>query len=153
MGSTNLNVSSWLGNYELDVVVEDEPFARAMEETYLDDLTHSTEIVLREKHKVRRAEAPAPPVPPRRSARGSAGRAATGVIAFGSTIGAAMTSRQVLGPAEAPIMLTAALVLLALTVIAMVSPLLISIPIAVLAGWTGATLLFKAFRLRFRKKE
>ena len=102
---------------------------------------------------MRRGEAPAQRVPPRRSARGSASRAATGVIAFGSTIGAAMTSRQILGPAEAPIMFTAALVLLALTVIAMISPVLISIPIAVLAGWTAVTLLIKAFRLRFRKRE
>jgi cardiolipin synthase len=153
VGSTNLNVSSWMGNYELDVVVEDEPFAQAMEEMYLEDLAHSTEIVLRERHKVRRAEEPAQGVPPRRSARGSAGRAATGVIAFGSTIGAAMTSRQVLGPAEAPIMLTAALVLLALTVIAVIFPVFISVLIAVVAGWTGMTLLIKAFRLHFRKME
>ena len=29
VGSSNLNVASWLGNCELDVVVEDESFARA----------------------------------------------------------------------------------------------------------------------------
>ena len=28
VGSTNLNLASWIGNYELDVVVEDEGFAR-----------------------------------------------------------------------------------------------------------------------------
>lgn len=39
VGSTNLNVSSWFGNCELDAVVEDESFARAMEEMYLQDLT------------------------------------------------------------------------------------------------------------------
>ena len=38
VGSTNLNVSSWVGNYELDVAVEDEAFAQAMEELYLEDL-------------------------------------------------------------------------------------------------------------------
>src|SRR5205814_1110983 len=31
VGSTNLNPASWLGNWELDVVVEDERFGRAME--------------------------------------------------------------------------------------------------------------------------
>ncbi len=46
VGSTNLNVASWIGNRELDVVVEDEAFARAMEEQYLEDLAGSTEIVL-----------------------------------------------------------------------------------------------------------
>ena len=30
VGSSNLNIASWLGNYELDVVVENEPFAAAM---------------------------------------------------------------------------------------------------------------------------
>ena len=38
VGSTNLNVASWLGNRELDVIVEHEPFAREMEEMFLRDL-------------------------------------------------------------------------------------------------------------------
>jgi cardiolipin synthase len=46
VGSTNLNLASWVGNCELDIVVEDERFARAMEEMYLDDLTYATEVVL-----------------------------------------------------------------------------------------------------------
>src|SRR4029079_7715691 len=46
VGSTNLNLASWVGNWELDVIVEDESFARQMEDAYLDDLLHSTEIVL-----------------------------------------------------------------------------------------------------------
>lgn len=32
VGSTNRNIATWLGNRELDVVVEDETFAREMEE-------------------------------------------------------------------------------------------------------------------------
>ena len=31
VGSTNLNVASWIGNRELDVVIEDEAFGWAME--------------------------------------------------------------------------------------------------------------------------
>ncbi len=38
VGSTNLNMASWLGNWELDVVAEDEAFAQEMERMYLDDL-------------------------------------------------------------------------------------------------------------------
>jgi cardiolipin synthase len=53
VGSTNLNISSWLGNCELDAVVENELFAREMEEMYLQDLTNATEIVLDAKQKVR----------------------------------------------------------------------------------------------------
>ena len=46
VGSTNLNIASWFGNCELDAVIEDEPFARLMEETYLEDLENSTEVIL-----------------------------------------------------------------------------------------------------------
>src|SRR4030095_4923137 len=53
VGSTNLNLASWLGNCELDVVVEDASFAREMEEMYLQDLTNVTEVVLDAKQHVR----------------------------------------------------------------------------------------------------
>jgi cardiolipin synthase len=53
VGSTNLNITSWFGNCELDAVIEDEPFAREMEEMYLQDLTNATEVVLNVKQKVR----------------------------------------------------------------------------------------------------
>ncbi len=46
VGSTNLNLSSWMDYYELDVAVEDRRFARAMDEMYEEDLAHATEIVL-----------------------------------------------------------------------------------------------------------
>ncbi len=41
VGSTNLNISSWVGNWELDLVIENEDFARRMEEQYLEDLKES----------------------------------------------------------------------------------------------------------------
>ena len=46
VGSTNLNVASWIGNRELDVIVEDEDFGAAMEAMFLDDLNNATEVVL-----------------------------------------------------------------------------------------------------------
>ena len=53
VGSTNLNIASWIGNRELDVVVEDEPFAGQMEAMFLDDLGNATEIVLDARNRVR----------------------------------------------------------------------------------------------------
>jgi phosphatidylserine/phosphatidylglycerophosphate/cardiolipin synthase-like enzyme len=53
VGSTNLNLTGWLGNWELDVAVEDEPFAKAMEAIYLDDLSHATDVVLTGRRRVR----------------------------------------------------------------------------------------------------
>jgi cardiolipin synthase len=37
IGSTNLNPASWVGNWELDVVVENEAFAQEMKQMYEND--------------------------------------------------------------------------------------------------------------------
>ena len=54
VGSSNLNIASWLGNYELDAVVEDVSFAEEMVQQYIDDLTNSTEVVLHHRRRSRR---------------------------------------------------------------------------------------------------
>ena len=51
VGSSNLNVASWIGNYELDAVVENEEFAAQMEDMYLEDLENATEIVLKPRRR------------------------------------------------------------------------------------------------------
>ncbi len=55
VGSSNLNIASWIGNYELDAVVENEAFAGEMEEMYLADLQNATEIVLEPRRRRRSA--------------------------------------------------------------------------------------------------
>src|SRR4029079_3758938 len=57
VGSTKLNPASWMGNWELDVVVEDERFGRAMEAMYVDDLGNATEILIERRRRVRAADA------------------------------------------------------------------------------------------------
>ncbi|HEX7769102.1 MAG TPA: phospholipase D-like domain-containing protein, partial [Dokdonella sp.] len=47
VGSSNLNVASWIGNCEIDLTIEDEAFARQMEAQYRQDLENTTEIVLK----------------------------------------------------------------------------------------------------------
>ena len=49
VGSSNLNIASLIGNYELDAIMEDTVFAAEMERMYLEDLDGSTEIVLRRR--------------------------------------------------------------------------------------------------------
>jgi cardiolipin synthase len=51
VGSSNLNIASWIGNYELDCVVENEAFAAEMEDLYLEDLENATEIVLEPRRR------------------------------------------------------------------------------------------------------
>lgn len=45
VGTSNLNASSLLGNYELDVMIEDPTLAHRMEEQYRRDIARSSEIV------------------------------------------------------------------------------------------------------------
>jgi cardiolipin synthase A/B len=147
VGSSNLNVSSWIGNWELDVAVEDETFAQAMQEMYLEDLTHATEIVLSTRQRIRPSGHAMPSSAGSRSRRGSAGRVAAGALSVGNTIGAAMTNHRVLGPAEAKIMVCASLVLWTIAVLATLWPLLLVVPLMLCAVWLAIALLIQAYRL------
>lgn len=153
VGSTNLNIASWVGNWELDVIAEDEDFASQMQAMYLDDLSRSTEIVLTTRRR------PRPIVPkrmrarPRGAARGSANWAAKGVLRFSKAVGAAVTSSRVLGPAEASLMLSGGLTLLGLVVVAILAPKVIAGVLAVVGGWIALTLLVQAWRLRFPRRK
>ena len=143
VGSSNLNVSSWLGNYELDVAVEDSEFAAQMEAMYEDDLTRSTEIVLSARNRVR---------PMARHARtrrgGSTSRAAAGALRLGNTMGAAITNRRVLGPAEATTLLWLGVALIAFAVVSVLWPLAVAIPLALLAVWVAISSFVRARELR-----
>ena len=59
VGSSNLNLASWIGNCELDIAIEDETFARCMEMQYETDLSNATEIVLKLPKRWRKAAAEA----------------------------------------------------------------------------------------------
>jgi cardiolipin synthase len=149
VGSTNLNVASWLGNWELDVAVEDEGFAAAMEAMFLEDLTRATEIVLSDRARVRPlVQPPRKRLTRREAGSGSAGRAAAGAIGIGSAIGAAITDRRALGPAEAKVMAAAGIALVALAMLGLVWPWLVAIPLSIIGGWIGVALLVRARALR-----
>jgi cardiolipin synthase len=149
VGSTNLNLASWIGNWELDVAVEDKPFAQEMEAMFMEDLRHSTEIVLSERQRVHATNHPEPPRPRRykKYKRGSAGRAAIGALGIGSALTAAITNHRILGPAEAKVMAAASALLTALTVVAVLWPRVVTLPLAVLGLWIAAALLIRAYRL------
>ncbi|MGH9396391.1 MAG: phospholipase D-like domain-containing protein [Terriglobia bacterium] len=153
VGSTNLNLASWIGNWELDVVAEDEPFAQAMEKMYLDDLTHSTEIVLSARRRLRLSQEPEHSSHRTKRAPGSGGRAARGALTLGSTVGAAMTRRRLLGPAEWTIMVYAGLLLLGLAAVAVLWPRVIAIPLAVFGVWLAVSLLIQAYKLRSKRNR
>ncbi|MBI1735394.1 MAG: cardiolipin synthase B [Candidatus Rokubacteria bacterium] len=142
VGSTNLNLASWIGNWELDVVVEDDGFARAMDAMFLEDLHSATEVV---QGSPRRAARGRPR--PRRGARGSAGRMAAGAIGIGSAIGAAVTDHRLLGAPEARVLGAAGAGLLLVAALAALWPWLLAVPLAALSAWVAAALLIRAWRL------
>ncbi len=152
IGSSNLNLASWMGNWELDVIIEDAPFAAEVERMFEQDQRGATEIVLEARRVPPDGVAydvhSATPKPRRRPRRGSPGRLAAGAVGLGSTVTAAITNHRALGPAEATVMLAAGAILLVLATFALVWPRLVTIPLAVLCGWVAVTLLARAARLR-----
>ncbi len=146
VGSTNLNLASWIGNRELDVVVENETFGRHMEEMFQEDLGHATEIVLHRWSRVR----PAGDVrPPRvRGAGGSTTRASAGVLRIGNALGSVLAARRVHGPAERWLMAEGGLLLAALAALGFVWPRLLAWPLAAFSLWLGLALLVRSAHRR-----
>jgi len=150
VGSTNLNISSWLNNCELDVFVEDEAFAREMEEMFRQDLQNATEIVLNARRRIS-----VPPRPLRRNSHGggSVGRATAGAIRIGNAVGAAFTDRRVLEPIESRLTAIAGAVFLVLAALIAIFPRVFAGVLLVLLLWLALAMLTRSFRLRRAAKK
>ncbi len=148
VGSTNLNFASWMHNWELDIAIEDPGFAAQMAALYERDLARTTEIVLTRRNRVHRSDGDAARPPVRHAASGSAGRAAAGALSMGSAVGAALTNRRLLGPAESGLLFRLALLALAIAVAAIAWPLVLAVPLAVILAWLALAMACKAWVLR-----
>ena len=150
VGSTNLNIASWLGNCELDAVIEDTAFASHMEAVYLRDLGNSTEIVLDDRRK------PCASGPSRRArgvatrGGGSVSTVAAGAMRMGHAVGAVLTDRRVLGPVEARLTIGVGLAACALAVLVAIFPRALAFPAAAAGLWGGLALLWRGIQLRRR---
>lgn len=150
VGSTNLNIASWFNNCELDAIVENDSFAREMEEMYLADLENSTEIVLHKGRTLPAYRANARHVP---HSVGSAGRATAGVVRISNTVGAALIDRRVLGPIEARILIVAAVLLLGVSALVIFLPRLFAYVMAAVILWFAVALLYRGYRLHSKGQE
>ena len=150
VGSTNLNMASWLTNFEMDVAVDDEGFAREMAAVYERDLDHATEIVLKKRRRVR---VPSQNDTKQRSkpARGSLVRATAGALRFTRTVSAAMAGQRVLNTGETFTLIIAAALVLALAAFAVFFPRLVAWSAATVATISGLFLLFRALAPRTRR--
>ena len=161
VGSSNLNIASWVGNNELDVLVEDERFATDMQHMFEADLERATELVLR--HERRRLGAVAQDL--RSSLRrrredwlsdthtNQAGQAAAAALRLSRTVGAALTERQVLATTDARTVALVGLTALALGVGSILWPVLAAVPIALLLLWAALILFAKALALRRERRR
>jgi cardiolipin synthase len=163
VGSSNLNVASWIGNYELDAVVENEEFAAEMEDMYVEDLSNATEIVLepRPRRSMRS--------PLRRETRdealretrgelssrpgGSASRAAAGALRIGRAVSAALSDQRVLARTDTRMLGVAGVLLLALAALGVVWPLIIVVPLSIVLLWMGIALLIRALSNRRERRS
>lgn len=146
IGSTNLNLNSWVGNWEMDVAIEDETVAATLGEHFLADLARSTEIVL---ENLRSAKAP-PGAPAAQPTHSHAQRRASrhvlrSVTGVGRSVGAVVTGNRSLESFEATPITVAAAVLLAFAALSFAFPRLLAFPIAGLAAWVGLTFLVEAW--------
>jgi cardiolipin synthase len=149
VGSTNLNIASWLGNCELDVAIEDHAFAAKMEEMYVADLANSTELVLDVEERLRSLGPLSQNV--EAGGSGSAGRALTGMLRISNAVGAAMTGHRVLGHVEAQLMLTIGLLLLACAIVFGLLPFLLVYPVVLISVWLALVFLYRSYQLQHRR--
>ena len=152
IGSTNLNIASWLSNCEIDVLVEDEDFGREMNEMFLADLENATEICLDEKKKAR---------PNRQNKAGkttssaSSARFAPSAIAIGSALGSSISKnkRRPLGMTEARISLSGAFLLSIVGITAIFFPRMLAIPLGIILIWFAVSLFINAYQLFRQAKD
>ena len=141
IGSTNLNVNSWLGNWELDVAIEDAKIAKQVADQYLRDLEQSTEIVLGRQRRIMK-----PSGRPRRRIR-PARRVIRTMTGVGRSIGAVVTGNRPLEDFEVAPLVGVGVLLALIAVLAWWQPKVLAWPIAVVAAWTGISFIAEAFML------
>jgi cardiolipin synthase A/B len=156
VGSSNLNIASWLGNCEVDVAVEDADFASTLAAQYDLDLQNATEIVLaprrhRRGEQILNSGGTRPPRVPR--AGGSSGRAAAGALRIANSVGATLANHRVLGDAAPGPLLAGALVCVVVAVVAVLWPAWIGWPFGGLAAWMALNLGIRRWRLRERRRD
>lgn len=156
VGSSNLNIASWLNNREIDVAVEDAGFAQQLAEQYERDLQGATEIVLtpgRWRRHADHVQSTLGRMPRARPMGGSSSRAAAGALRIANTVGAALTDRRVLGDTATGPLLIGTLILAVLAAVAIFWPAVIGWPLGIVAAWFALNFGIRAWRQRRRFKR
>ncbi len=144
IGSTNLNVASWFGNCEIDALIEDQEFGKLMQETYLNDISESTEMVLvGDKKKVRLDQS----VKREKLNRGAGGVTELASTAIGTAVslGNTVISKKPIGGAESHLLFLIGLALTLVAVLFIFFPRGASIPLIIVLLLLAFPAFAKAF--------
>lgn len=153
IGSTNLNWSSWMANRELDLAIEDDVLAAQMEQRFLLDLEHATEVVLggRRGQPLLKERRLAKRLPVRQQAAAGAAAAARQAVRIGEVVEAAVRGTRAVESSEASAFLAIALVLLGGAVLLFFFPQLAAIPLMLLLAMAGSAVLLRSLGLYARR--
>jgi cardiolipin synthase A/B len=170
VGSSNLNLASLLGNWELDLAILDREMAAQMEAVFLADLNSSVEIALHRPAGVpsaplvmqRRPVLDVPDEPGvydvqaarrarRRAPTGSwAGRTLSRAARAGSVLARAMVGERTVGREDTGWIAAISFLIIGLALLGAVVPRVLAWPVAFLLFWLGIASLFRAFPPRSR---
>lgn len=146
IGSSNLNLASWMGNCEIDVSVENTAFAERMQALYEEDLGNATEVVLDGRRARRRPR-------PRGGPKGqSSGRAAAGAMRIANAMGAAIAERRVLASSEGGTLAAGGFGLTVVAIVASLWPRVVAWPLAAVALWFAISLFTRFLSVSARAK-
>lgn len=146
VGSSNLNPSSLLGNWELDVLIEDVGLAEALERQFRLDVARSREVIRRQARGPRRLSAALPTVLGRESPEVAS-------LAHEPTRRerrrrAALAVRALMTTARRSIFLPLSAMLIALGALFFALPRITAYGFGILCGWLALSAWREAFRRR-----
>lgn len=156
IGSTNLNVSSWLANRELDLAIEDRTLAAEMETRFLQDIDNATEVVLSGVHKrpaLAKPRQQGPRLPLRQHAAASAAAAARQAARLGDVLDTAIRGTRNVEDSEASAFASIAVVLLLLAAAVLWFPYLVALPLALVLLLVGGSVLLRAWPRLWRRQR
>jgi cardiolipin synthase len=146
VGSTNLNPASWLGNCELDVLIETSASAARWRRC----TSRTSPTPPRSFSTSARAfdDARTSPTRRRRAAAEAPGARPRACCASATRSARPSSTGGTLEPVETRIMLAVSIALLILATLVAVFPRLIAYPFAALAVWIAGALMYRCYRLR-----
>ncbi|WP_434778869.1 phospholipase D-like domain-containing protein [Neisseria sp. Ec49-e6-T10] len=138
IGSTNLNISSWFANREIDITIEDTKIAEQLQTKFLEDLENATEIILNTQEQAQLKQAR-----PRQHnpARAKASAAARQAVRLGGFL---RGDSRTIGKRENMALMGLGSFAVVLAILFFFMPKLIAFPLALLFMVSGLAFVFNA---------